>query len=192
MTKFIRSTQDGNDFIIIEDETRNYKNRDYYNRYIKKKNKDKNIKWFSNNINNIIGEQLENQGNKIRNNYGLPMLNTKLHIVIDNYHINKNDNNIYQMLFNHKQYHINIIMFMDMYNNIQFPVELRSGIDYTVIFNNNDNQVIEQLYNQYAGMYETFNEFNNNLPKYGCLLINNNVLDNRVSRFNYLPCRFII
>ncbi len=51
MTKFIRSTQDGNDFIIIEDETRNYKNRDYYNRYIKKKNKDKNIKWFSNNIN---------------------------------------------------------------------------------------------------------------------------------------------
>jgi hypothetical protein len=94
----------------------------------------------------------------------------------------KKDKNILNIFFNGRHYALLFIL------AVQYPMgispELRTNIDYTFILRENIQANRKRLYENYAGMFKTFDEFCQTLDKltenYGCMVINNRTHSNKL------------
>ena len=72
-----------------------------------------------------------------------------------------------------------------MQHGLGLPPDLRSNIDYVFIFRNNIVKEREKIYNHYAGMFPTFDVFNQVMNQctenFECLVIDNKVQSNNIS-----------
>ena len=91
MTKFIRSGTRDNIIIVQNDDIVNgtFRDRAFYNKLIKHMNKDKNIKWHTNNLDNVVEQLLNEQLLKILNaRHNATHNATQQYIIMDNCNIN--------------------------------------------------------------------------------------------------------
>lgn len=80
--------------------------------------------------------------------------------------------------------HYNILLIIAMQYPMGIPPELRTNIDYVFIFREPNMKNRKRIYENYAGMFETFNEFcavlDDLTHDYGCMVISNNTNSNRI------------
>lgn len=80
--------------------------------------------------------------------------------------------------------HYNILLIISMQYPMGIPPELRTNIDYIFIFRDPNMKNRRRLYENYAGMFETFNEFcavlDDLTHNYGCMVICNNTHSNKI------------
>ncbi len=194
MRKYINSLDKnivGNDFVIIQ---KNHKYNPFFNKYIKKFNKDKNINIYTvnvgDNIDSIIFTLLQKQYENKKHN-----IKKYINIIIDNCEINYYKSiNIRELIFNGRFSYCNLLMIMNSESyikNMPYP-EIRTNIDNNILFALGSNNNI--LYNQFAGMYPTYDIFNELIKNKKSLLITNYITNNRVSEFNHyiLPNKCLI
>lgn len=174
----------------------NHKYNPFFNKYIKKFHKDKNIIIHTANdnidsIDSIIFTLLEKQEEKIINNN-----KNNINIIIDNCDINyRMDTNVKLLLYNRRNYYCNLLIFMNLDTYIKNipPPDIRDLFDYTILFTlrSNNNNI---LYIDYASMYLTYEIFNELLINKKSLLIEYNKRNNQVSEFNHyiLPNKCLI
>ena len=81
--------------------------------------------------------------------------------------------------------HYKIFLLITMQHGLGLPPDLRSNIDYVFIFRNNIVKEREKIYNNYAGMFPTFDVFNQVMNQctenYECLVIDNKVQSNNIN-----------
>lgn len=81
--------------------------------------------------------------------------------------------------------HYKIFFLITMQHGLGLPPDLRSNIDYVFIFRNNIVKEREKIYNHYAGMFPTFDVFNQVMNQctenFECLVIDNKVQSNNIS-----------
>lgn len=67
---------------------------------------------------------------------------------------------------------------------LALPPDLRVNIDYVFLFSHNDISIRKRLYEHYAGLFPSFEVFEQTFDKYtenhGCLVINNRVQSNNI------------
>lgn len=94
----------------------------------------------------------------------------------------KNDKYIKEVFFNGR--HISILFFLTMQYPLGISPQLRTNIDYVFIFRENIMANRKRLYEQYAGMFPTFEMFCKVMDQctenYECLVINNNIQSNKI------------
>jgi len=80
--------------------------------------------------------------------------------------------------------HYKIFFLITMQHALGLPPVLRSNIDYVFIFRNNIMKEREKIYHHYAGMFPTFDAFNQVMDQttenFECLVIDNKVQSNKL------------
>lgn len=80
--------------------------------------------------------------------------------------------------------HYKIMFLITMQYALGIPPSLRTNIDYVFILRENIHQNRRRLYDSYAGMFRTFDDFSRVMDQctqdYHCLVINNNSKSNRL------------
>lgn len=93
-----------------------------------------------------------------------------------------NDKNIRCIFMNGRHY--KIFFLITMQHALGLPPVLRSNIDYVFIFRNNIVREREKIYNHYAGMFPSFEVFNQVMNQttenFECLVIDNKVQSNKL------------
>ena len=92
------------------------------------------------------------------------------------------DKSIKDIFFNARHYALLFILAM------QYPLgitpDLRTNIDYVFIFRENITKNRKRIYENYAGMFNSFSDFCNALEQmtenYGCMVINNRTTSNKI------------
>ena len=96
------------------------------------------------------------------------------------------DTNMISLCMNGRHYKLNVIITMPY--ALSIPIKLRSNVEFVFIFRENNVSNRKRLYEHYAGLFPTFEEFCQVMDKctedYNCLVINNitesNKLEDRV------------
>jgi len=92
------------------------------------------------------------------------------------------DQNMKKMFYAGRHY--NILLIIAMQYPMGIPPELRTNIDYTFIFREPNMRNRKRLYENYAGVFESFTDFcavlDNLTHDYGCMVICNNTHSNKI------------
>jgi hypothetical protein len=112
----------------------------------------------------------------IERSISMKPIKLKQRVVLDDCLIHK-CNKIRELFFNGRRYGLTGIMTSQYI--LDLPPEIRSNIDYIFLFADNFITNREKLYHHFAGMFDTFDKFEqvfNELTKdYGCMVIDNTV-----------------
>lgn len=117
--------------------------------------------------------------------YGRTDLDPRAFFVLDDCLYDKtwpNDKNIRATFMNGR--HFKIFFMITMQYPLGIPPHLRANVDYVFIFRDNQIKNRERIYQQYAGMFPTFEIFNQVMDQctenYECLVIDNKVQSNKI------------
>lgn len=118
--------------------------------------------------------------------HGTSTIDPRSFLILDDCMYNKSimsDKNIRCIFMNGRHY--KIFLLITMQHGLGLPPDLRSNIDYVFIFRNNIVKEREKIYNHYAGMFPTFDVFNQVMNQctenYECLVIDNKVQSNNIN-----------
>ena len=118
--------------------------------------------------------------------HGASTIDPRSFLILDDCMYNKSimsDKNIRCIFMNGRHY--KIFLLITMQHGLGLPPDLRSNIDYVFIFRNNIVKEREKIYNHYAGMFPTFDVFNQVMNQctenYECLVIDNKVQSNNIN-----------
>ena len=118
--------------------------------------------------------------------HGNSPIDPRAFLILDDCMYNKSamtDKNIRCIFMNGRHY--KIFLLITMQHGLGLPPDLRSNIDYVFIFRNNIVKEREKIYNHYAGMFPTFDVFNQVMNQctenFECLVIDNKVQSNNIS-----------
>jgi len=117
---------------------------------------------------------------------GSSSIDPRAFLILDDCMYNKSamsDKNIRCIFMNGRHY--KIFLLITMQHGLGLPPDLRSNIDYVFIFRNNIVKEREKIYNHYAGMFPTFDVFNQVMNQctenFECLVIDNKVQSNNIN-----------
>lgn len=117
---------------------------------------------------------------------GSSSIDPRAFFILDDCMYNKqalNDKNIRCIFMNGRHYKIFFVLAMQ--HALGLTPDLRNNIDYVFIFRNNIIKEREKIYTHYAGMFPTFDVFNQVMNQctenYECLVIDNKVQSNNIS-----------
>lgn len=135
-------------------------------------------------------EKITNQYEAEIKKYGRTDLDPRAFLVLDDCLYDKtwpNDRNIRALFMNGRHYNVTFIITMQY--SMGIPPILRSNIDYVFILRDPILKNQERLYNQYAGMFPSFEIFRQVFTQctenYECLLVDNKVQSNQLSNQVY-------
>jgi len=118
--------------------------------------------------------------------HGSSTIDPRAFLILDDCMYNKaimKDKNIRCIFMNGRHY--KIFLLITMQHGLGLPPDLRSNIDYVFIFRNNIVKEREKIYNHYAGMFPTFDVFNQVMNQctenYECLVIDNKTQSNNIN-----------
>jgi hypothetical protein len=118
--------------------------------------------------------------------HGSSNIDPRAFLILDDCMYNKaimKDKNIRCIFMNGRHY--KIFLLITMQHGLGLPPDLRSNIDYVFIFRNNIVKEREKIYNHYAGMFPTFDVFNQVMNQctenYECLVIDNKTQSNNIN-----------
>jgi len=117
--------------------------------------------------------------------YGSSQIDPRSFLILDDCLYDKrwiNNINIRSIFMNGRHYHI--FFLITMQHALGLPPVLRNNIDYIFIFRNNILKERQKIYDNYAGMFPTFEAFNQVMNQttenYECLVIDNKIQSNRL------------
>ena len=123
--------------------------------------------------------------NKEKLMYGGSKIDPRAFLILDDCLYDKSwktDTNIRYIFFNGR--HQKILMFLTCQYVVGIGPEMRSNIDYVFIFRENNTQNRKRIYEQYAGIFPTFETFcevmNVITEGYGCLVIDKTSKSNKL------------
>tara|TARA_B100000795_G_scaffold261136_1_gene237624 strand:- start:664 stop:1518 length:855 start_codon:yes stop_codon:yes gene_type:complete len=129
---------------------------------------------------------ITNSRKKEMNRHGSSTIDPRSFFILDDCMYNKtimSDKNIRCIFMNGRHY--KIFLLITMQHGLGLPPDLRSNIDYVFIFRNNIVKEREKIYNHYAGMFPTFDVFNQVMNQctenFECLVIDNKVQSNNIN-----------
>ena len=118
--------------------------------------------------------------------HGSSTIDPRAFLILDDCMYNKasiKDKNIRCIFMNGRHY--KIFLLITMQHGLGLPPDLRSNIDYVFIFRNNIEIEREKIYNHYAGMFPTFDVFNQVMNQctenFECLVIDNKTQSNNIN-----------
>ena len=118
--------------------------------------------------------------------HGSSTIDPRAFLILDDCMYNKasiKDKNIRCIFMNGRHY--KIFLLITMQHGLGLPPDLRSNIDYVFIFRNNIVKEREKIYNHYAGMFPTFDVFNQVMNQctenFECLVIDNKTQSNNIN-----------
>ena len=118
--------------------------------------------------------------------HGSSTIDPRAFFILDDCMYNKavtKDKNIRCIFMNGRHY--KIFLLITMQHGLGLPPDLRSNIDYVFIFRNNIVKEREKIYNHYAGMFPTFDVFNQVMNQctenFECLVIDNKIQSNNIN-----------
>jgi hypothetical protein len=118
--------------------------------------------------------------------HGSSTIDPRAFLIFDDCMYNKaitKDKNIRCIFMNGRHY--KIFLLITMQHGLGLPPDLRSNIDYVFIFRNNIVKEREKIYNHYAGMFPTFDVFNQVMNQctenFECLVIDNKIQSNNIN-----------
>ncbi len=118
--------------------------------------------------------------------HGSSTIDPRAFFILDDCMYNKaitKDKNIRCIFMNGRHY--KIFLLITMQHGLGLPPDLRSNIDYIFIFRNNIVKEREKIYNHYAGMFPTFDVFNQVMNQctenFECLVIDNKIQSNNIN-----------
>ena len=118
--------------------------------------------------------------------HGSSIIDPRAFLILDDCMYNKasiKDKNIRCIFMNGRHY--KIFLLITMQHGLGLPPDLRSNIDYVFIFRNNIVKEREKIYNHYAGMFPTFDVFNQVMNQctenFECLVIDNKTQSNNIN-----------
>ena len=118
--------------------------------------------------------------------HGSSTIDPRAFLILDDCMYNKTamkDKNIRCIFMNGRHY--KIFLLITMQHGLGLPPDLRSNIDYVFIFRNNIVKEREKIYNHYAGMFPTFDVFNQVMNQctenFECLVIDNKTQSNNIN-----------
>jgi hypothetical protein len=118
--------------------------------------------------------------------HGSSTIDPRAFLILDDCMYNKavtKDKNIRCIFMNGRHY--KIFLLITMQHGLGLPPDLRSNIDYVFIFRNNIVKECEKIYNHYAGMFPTFDVFNQVMNQctenFECLVIDNKIQSNNIN-----------
>lgn len=127
-----------------------------------------------------------NQLNEEQARYGRTDIDPRAFIVLDDCLYDKgwqNDKNIRQLFMNGR--HLKSMVCITMQYPLGVPPVLRTNVDYVFIFRENQVKNRERIYEQYAGMFGSFDAFSQVMnactSDYKCLVIDNKTQSNELS-----------
>jgi hypothetical protein len=140
---------------------------------------------------NIVGKFLDRQ-TKITDQYnaekakfGRTDLDPRAFLILDDCLYDKtwpNSKNIRCLFMNGRHY--KVFFLITMQYPLGIPPHLRANVDYVFIFRDNQIKNRERIYQQYAGMFPSFDVFNQVMDQctenFECLVIDNKVQSNRL------------
>jgi hypothetical protein len=129
---------------------------------------------------------ISNDRKKEFSKHGSSSIDPRAFLILDDCMYNKtamNDKNIKCIFMNGRHY--KIFFLITMQHGLGLPPDLRSNIDYVFIFRNNIVKEREKIYNHYAGMFPTFDVFNQVMNQctenFECLVIDNKIQSNNIN-----------
>ena len=130
-------------------------------------------------------EKLTDHFNSEKKKYGKTDLDPRAFLILDDCLYDKTwpaDKNIRCLFMNGRHY--KVLFLITMQYPLGIPPHLRSNVDYVFIFRENQVKNRERIYQQYAGMFPTFEIFNQVMDQctenYECLVIDNKVQSNKL------------
>lgn len=130
-------------------------------------------------------EKITDQATMEKKKYGRTDLDNRAFLILDDCLYDKswpNDKNIRACFMNGRHY--GILFAITMQYPLGIPPHLRSNVDYVFILRDNQIKNRERLYQQYAGMFPTFDVFCQVLDQvtnnYECLVIDNKTQSNNL------------
>jgi hypothetical protein len=130
-------------------------------------------------------EKITDQHNKEKKQYGRTDLDPRAFLVLDDCLYDKswpNDKNIRCLFMNGRHYNITFVITMQY--PLGIPPHLRANVDYVFILRDNMVKNRERIYQQYAGMFPSFEVYNSVMDQctsnYECLVIDNKNQSNRL------------
>jgi hypothetical protein len=118
--------------------------------------------------------------------HGSSTIDPRSFLILDDCMYNKQamtDKNIRCIFMNGRHY--KIFLMITMQHGLGLPPDLRNNIDYVFIFRNNIVNEREKIYKHYAGMFPTFDVFNQVMNQctenFECLVIDNKVQSNNIN-----------
>jgi len=118
--------------------------------------------------------------------HGSSNVDPRAFLILDDCMYNKaitKDKNIRCIFMNGRHY--KIFLLITMQHGLGLPPDLRSNIDYVFIFRNNIVKEREKIYHHYAGMFPTFDVFNQVMNQctenFECLVIDNKIQSNNIN-----------
>ena len=118
--------------------------------------------------------------------HGSSTIDPRAFLILDDCMYNKasiKDKNIRCIFMNGRHY--KIFLLITMQHGLGLPPDLRSNIDYVFIFRNKIVKEREKIYNHYAGMFPTFDVFNQVMNQctenFECLVIDNKTQSNNIN-----------
>lgn len=130
-------------------------------------------------------EKITDQVMEERKKYGRTDLDNRAFLILDDCLYDKtwpNDKNIRCIFMNGRHYGITFAITMQY--PLGIPPHLRANVDYVIILRENMVKNRERIYAQYAGMFPTFEVFNQVMDactqNYECLVIDNKVQSNKL------------
>lgn len=138
-------------------------------------------------ISKYLNRQINITNNRKRElaKHGSSTVDPRSFLILDDCMYNKSimsDKNIRCIFMNGRHY--KIFLLITMQHGLGLPPDLRSNIDYVFIFRNNIVKEREKIYNHYAGMFPTFDVFNQVMNQctenYECLVIDCKTQSNKL------------
>ena len=130
-------------------------------------------------------KKITEQFNLEKQRYGRSDLDPRAFMVLDDCLYDKtwvNDKNIRFLFMNGR--HVKALVVLTMQYPLGVPPHLRANVDYVFILRENQVRNRERIYEQYAGMFSSFDEFNQVMSQttanYECLVINNKAQSNKL------------
>lgn len=130
-------------------------------------------------------EKITDQVTQEKRKYGRTDLDHRAFLILDDCLYDKswpNDKNIRAIFMNGRHYGITFAITMQY--PLGIPPHLRANVDYVFILRDNMIKNRERIYNQYAGMFPTFDAFNQVMDactqNYECLVIDNKIQSNKL------------
>lgn len=130
-------------------------------------------------------EKITDQVQQEKKKYGRTDLDNRAFLILDDCLYDKswpNDKNIRAIFMNGRHYGITFAITMQY--PLGIPPHLRANVDYVFILRDNMIKNRERIYTQYAGMFPTFDVFNQVMDSctqnYECLVIDNKIQSNKL------------
>jgi hypothetical protein len=131
-------------------------------------------------------EKITDQSTQEKRKYGKTDIDNRAFLILDDCLYDKswpNDKNIRACFMNGRHY--GILFAITMQYPLGIPPQLRSNVDYVFILRDNQIKNRERIYQQYAGMFNSFDVFCQVMDQctndYECLVIDNKTQSNHLN-----------